>query len=80
MLKGDSGYDIPCFIFHIKNGVDFLAFDLAKTTHGKLELAEAKFMDVTITRLLPSFLKTELGELQKGQFAEPTRVQLTDFE
>lgn len=79
-IKGADGYDTPEFIFHIKNGQDYLNFDITKTTQGEAELAEAGFVDIESIAILPTFLKTELAELAKRCFETPTQFRLSSFE
>lgn len=78
MLRDQDGYSPPGFLFHIKNGKDYLNLDLSKTSHGELEIDEVKFSDMKEDKLLPSFLKIELGELKSNNFNLPTRIKLTD--
>ena len=45
--------------FHVTNTRDFLNVDLSKTSHGKVEIEEVRFIDITSEHILPEFLKTE---------------------
>ena len=74
-----GGYDVPEFFFHIRNGKDFLAIDLAKTTHGEEELLAINFVDIETVTVLPKFLKTELPELTAHNFETLTRFRLSEF-
>jgi hypothetical protein len=47
------------FFFRIKNPEDFLTIDLAKTTHGGVEIEAIDFVDLENTIILPRFLKQE---------------------
>lgn len=55
--RGDKEY--LDFFFHVTNGEDYRAIDLASTTHGLEEIAEIAFVDPTHTYILPEFLSTE---------------------
>ena len=79
-LKGGNGYELPAFYFHIKNGQDYVNFEVSSSSHGKLELLEAKFLDITNAHVLPSFLKHELPELRSSDFKHSTIVRTTDLE
>ncbi|HMI09903.1 MAG TPA: NUDIX domain-containing protein [Candidatus Saccharimonadales bacterium] len=46
------------FFFHIKNADDYTAVDLAKTTHGELEIENMNFIDPAKENVLPAFLQT----------------------
>ena len=45
------------FFFHITNTDDFLDIDLAKTTHGAIEIEKIEFIDPKSVHILPTFLK-----------------------
>jgi ADP-ribose pyrophosphatase YjhB (NUDIX family) len=45
------------FFFHIENADDYAVIDLSATSHGEIEVAVNKFIEPTIERLLPVFLK-----------------------
>lgn len=47
------------FFFGVTNADDFAAIDLNQTTHGELEIAEAKFIVPAHENVLPKFLATE---------------------
>ena len=52
------------FFFEIKNALDYLEIDVAKTTHGATEIAEIGFVDPTTNDVLPKFLTEQpLDEL-----------------
>jgi 8-oxo-dGTP pyrophosphatase MutT (NUDIX family) len=76
-IKRADGYGAPEFLFHIMNGEEYLKLDLATTTHGELELAEADFKVIADIFVLPAFLKDELPELAKNNFETPTRFRLS---
>ena len=78
-IKGADGYGTPEFIFHIKNGKDYIDFDIAQTTHGETELAEAGFVDISTVTVLPTFLKIELPELSTKAFNTPTKFRLSEW-
>ena len=78
-IKGEDGYGTPEFIFHIRNGQDYLNFDITKTTHGETELAEAGFVDISSITVLPKFLKIELPELAKKSFEISTQFRLSSL-
>lgn len=44
------------FFFNVENASDYLNIDLAKTTHGDIEIAEAKFIDPKKNQILPTLL------------------------
>lgn len=46
------------FFLHIENPEDYIAIDLAKTTHGLLELTRCEYIDPTTENILPEFLQT----------------------
>jgi len=77
-IKGQDGYGTPEFIFHIKNGKDYMDFDITKTTHGEAELAEARFVNISSVTVLPEFLKAELSELAANDFKAPTQFRLSE--
>ncbi|HSH56019.1 MAG TPA: NUDIX domain-containing protein [Candidatus Limnocylindrales bacterium] len=52
------------FFFMIENGANFEDIDLSKTTHGRHELYEAKFIDPARDRVLPEFLGTMMDDLK----------------
>jgi ADP-ribose pyrophosphatase YjhB (NUDIX family) len=47
------------FFFHVANGEDYAAIDLANTSHGELELAEVGFINPSEHEVLPAFLASE---------------------
>jgi 8-oxo-dGTP diphosphatase len=77
-IKGPDGYGTPEFIFHIRNGHDYIDFDVTKTTHGEAELAEAGFVDISTVTVLPKFLKADLPDLASKGFSTPTRFRLSE--
>jgi len=46
------------FFFHITNSDDFDNIDLAKTSHGLIEVEKTEFIDPTNHEILPDFLQT----------------------
>lgn len=78
-IKSSGGYGVPEFLFHIKNGKDYVSLDITKTTHGEAELAEIGFVDIAAVTLLPQFLKAELPELAANSFIAATRFRLSEF-
>ena len=53
----DGKAEGPEFFFHVENADDYTSVDLAKTTHGELEIAEIGFHDPrTLENVLPEFL------------------------
>ena len=44
------------FFFEVTNAADYTELDLAKTTHGAIEIAEAGFIDPQANVILPVFL------------------------
>ena len=78
-IKGPEGYGTPEFIFHIKNGQDYIDFDITTTTHGEAELAEAAFVDISTVTVLPKFLKTELPALANKGFDLSTQFRLSEW-
>lgn len=46
------------FFFEIKNADDYLSIDLARTTHGMIEVEQCGFIDPKSERILPAFLQT----------------------
>lgn len=74
-----DGYGVPEFLFHIRNGKDFSAIDLTKTSHGEEELSAIDFVDIETVTVLPKFLKTELPELAAHNFETLTRFRLSEF-
>ncbi|HEU4913787.1 MAG TPA: NUDIX hydrolase [Candidatus Saccharimonadales bacterium] len=56
---GDAAQRLE-FFFIIDNPEDFLAADIAKTTHGLLEMNDMAFKRIDEVELLPSFLTEEL--------------------
>ena len=60
------------FFFYIKNAADYVAVDLAKTSHGLQEIAELAFIDPSTNYVLPKFLQTQdysaLGAVQAVHF------------
>jgi ADP-ribose pyrophosphatase YjhB (NUDIX family) len=75
--KGDWGH--PDFIFHIKNGKDYLNIDISKTSHGEIELLDIGFKDIGDVFILPEFLKTDLPKLKKLDFIAPAQIKLDTF-
>jgi ADP-ribose pyrophosphatase YjhB (NUDIX family) len=65
--KNDN-FNFPEFLFHVTNGADFKDIDMTKTTHGNLELVEAKFVDPNEVFVLPEFIKTEWKNLVEANF------------
>jgi len=56
------------FFFHIKNAHDYTAVDLAKTTHGELEIENMNFVDPAKENVLPAFLQTiDIDDAIKNQ-------------
>lgn len=47
------------FFFHVTNTDDYRQIDLAKTSHGELEIAAVDFINPTTNYVLPKFLETE---------------------
>jgi 8-oxo-dGTP pyrophosphatase MutT (NUDIX family) len=47
------------FFFHVTNAEDYLNIDLAKTTHGAIEIAAVDFINPAKDYTLPTFLATE---------------------
>lgn len=47
------------FFFHITNSHDYLAIDLASSSHGQAEIEEIEFINPSEKHVLPDFLKTE---------------------
>lgn len=69
----DNGTDFIEFFFNITNPKDYLNIDLAKTTHGEIEIAQIDFVDPANTYILPEFLSTDkLQEIIRD--SSPTRV------
>jgi len=79
-IKDRDGYSGVGFYFHVTNGEDYVNLDIPSTSHGKLELLEAKFVDIEQVHALPDFLKTELPKLASQGFTAPTRIMLTENE
>ena len=77
-VKDPIGFGTPEFLFHIKNGIDYLNFNIHRTTHGEAELAEAGFVDINTVTVLPEFLKAELPELVANGFNAPTQFRLSE--
>lgn len=46
------------FFFHITNASDFMAVDLAATSHGEREVAHCGFIDPQANNILPAMLQT----------------------
>ncbi|HEU5186909.1 MAG TPA: NUDIX domain-containing protein [Candidatus Saccharimonadales bacterium] len=46
------------FFFHVKNAGDYEQIDLAKTSHGELEIAEFGFIDPQKELVLPNKLRS----------------------
>lgn len=46
------------FFFSIENADDYLSIDLAKTTHGLIEIKVVDFIDPKNNNILPAFLQT----------------------
>lgn len=77
-IEGSDGYGVPEFIFHIKNGHDFLNVDITKSSHGQAELAEIAFVDVSGVTLLPKFLISELPKLAECGFSAEAQFRLSN--
>ncbi|HSX05626.1 MAG TPA: NUDIX domain-containing protein [Candidatus Saccharimonadales bacterium] len=56
-----NGVEQMELFFHVTNSDDFLQIDLAKASHGAIEIERAEFIDPATTkdRVLPTFLTTE---------------------
>jgi len=51
------------FFFHVSNHDNFRSIDLANSTHGYIEIAEASFLNPSSSDVLPEFLRhTNLTE------------------
>lgn len=55
----DDGRHFIEFFFRVINSEDYLAVDLAATTHGELELDAVDFVDPRQEDMRPGFLSTE---------------------
>lgn len=75
-VKREDGYTSPGLYFHVKNSKDYLNHDVASSTHGKHEIAEIDWFDITRVTVLPKFLASELPEIAKNGFNVNTRIRL----
>lgn len=55
----DSGKEHLEFFFHVKNADDYKNIDFSATSHGEEEIAEADFVDVNSSYILPEFFTKE---------------------
>ncbi len=61
------------FFFAIENAADYKNIDLAKTTHGNLEIAEFDFVDPKSVSILPEFLREiDVAKIVRG--AAPVHI------
>ena len=74
-VKQDDGYTAPGLYFHIKNAEDYLNHNIYDSSHGKHEIAEIDWFDITKVTVLPKFLATELPDISKNGFNIPARVK-----
>lgn len=75
-IKTENGYSAPGFFFHIKNSQDYLNHDMNHSSHGKNELVEIDWLDITKITVLPKFLAKELPDIAKNGFNVNTRIRL----
>ncbi len=75
-IKSENGYSNPGFFFHVKNPKDYLNHDMNHSSHGKNELVEMDWFDITKITVLPKFLAKELPDIAKNGFNVNTRIRL----
>lgn len=57
-FKKSSEEEMLELFFHIINADEYETIDLAKTSHGQVEIAQCAFVDPKSVNLLPAFLQT----------------------
>ncbi len=77
-FKTASGYTLPSFLFHIKNGQDYYEAELERATHAH-ELAEITFKDIyTLDDFRPYVLPEKLKIIEKRDYSGPTEMLIDE--